>query len=46
MPPGHNLTHIYALLPLLAMFAVLAPAAVDALTAALTVLQLLTAPRQ
>lgn len=46
MPPGHNMTRFYALLPLLAAFAALAPAAVNALTAALTLLQLLTTPRQ
>lgn len=46
MPPGHELTHFYALLPALAVLAAVSPAAVNALIAALTLLQLLTTQRQ
>lgn len=46
MPSGHDLTRLYALLPFLTVIAATAPAAVNALTAALTLLQLLTAHRQ
>lgn len=43
MPPGHDLTRFYALLPLLAVLAVLQPNQIAAVTAAV---QLLISLRQ
>lgn len=37
MPPGHDMTHFYALLPLLAVLAALDPATAEAVLTAATI---------